>query len=143
VVSLLVLHVMSCLIQRLVCRDFPNAESVSSVAAAVYENGGTVGAVCHGPICYANIRLSNGELLIKGRPVCAFTNEEEEMAGMTCHLPDFQGKDKTPEDILSAVGGNYSKGPAWGSYWVGEDRVYSGQNPASAGAVAEAIIASI
>lgn len=125
------------------CRDFPYAESVSSVAAAVYENGGTVGAVCHGPICYANIRLSNGELLIKGRPVCAFSNEEEDVMGQSSHLPVFEGMGQTPQDILTAVGGNYSSGPAWGPYWVGEDRVFSGQNPASAGPVAEAIIATL
>lgn len=113
------------------------------MAAAVYEHGGTVAAVCHGPICFANITLSNGELLIKGRPVCAFTNEEEEHTGMSGVLPQFKTHGTTPGDILTSLGGNYSKGPEWGPYVVGEDRVYSGQNPASAGPLADTIIASL
>jgi len=35
-----------------------------------------VAAVCHGPIALVNIKLSNGEYLVKGKTMTGFTNEE-------------------------------------------------------------------
>jgi putative intracellular protease/amidase len=39
------------------------------VGREVYEAGGVVGAVCHGPIALANITLSDGSFLIAGKEV--------------------------------------------------------------------------
>ena len=57
--------------------DFPSDQSVNKIASAVYEQGGVVAAVCHGPAALLNATLSNGQYLIKGMKVTGFSNEEE------------------------------------------------------------------
>lgn len=46
------------------------------ITAKIYENGGIIGAICHGPVIFVNLKLSNGEQLIKGKKVTCWTNEE-------------------------------------------------------------------
>mmetsp|Transcript_9312 Transcript_9312/g.14027 ORF Transcript_9312/g.14027 Transcript_9312/m.14027 type:complete len:231 (+) Transcript_9312:77-769(+) len=122
--------------------DFPDNEHVQRVAREVYERGGVVGAVCHGPIALANVRLSNGSLLVEGKGCTAFCNEEEAQAGMESHLPQREGG-KSCEDILAARGGRFSKGAAWSNHVVSDERVVTGQNPMSARSAAEACIAAL
>ncbi|HYQ15621.1 MAG TPA: type 1 glutamine amidotransferase domain-containing protein, partial [Polyangiaceae bacterium] len=57
--------------------DFPDATAFSDAARRIYEAGGVVGAVCHGPAALVNLRLSDGKLLIAGKKVSAFTDDEE------------------------------------------------------------------
>lgn len=123
--------------------DFPFDATLASHAQQVYEKGGVIGAVCHGPIALANVKLSNGEYLVAGKEVGGFCNEEEEIAGLLSVLPEHAGLGRTCEDILSARGGKYSKGPAWGAHVAAGERLFTGQNPASAGPVADAIVAAL
>lgn len=121
--------------------DFPYADAVDRVGREVYENNGIVAAVCHGPIALAKIHASNGELLIKGETVAGFCNEEEEMAGMLDVLPEHVGKGKTCEDILTSLGARHTKADPWNPHVVCDSRICTGQNPASAAPLADAIIA--
>ncbi len=123
--------------------DFPNDLNVQRISREMYENGGIVAAVCHGPIALAKVRLSNGDLLIAGKRVTAFSNDEEDQCDISVHLPahDDVGGLKTPGDILAAVGGVYSAASAWSSHHCVDGRLITGQNPASARATAEAIVA--
>ena len=57
--------------------DYPNNQDLGRIAQTIYENGGVVSAVCHASAALLNVKLSNGELLIKGRKINSFTNEEE------------------------------------------------------------------
>ena len=43
--------------------------------------------MCHGAVALLNIRLSNGELLVQGKALTGFTNEEEKLAGLDAHVP--------------------------------------------------------
>lgn len=52
--------------------DFPWYKNVNRIAAAIYEQGGIVAAVCHGPAALLNATLSNGQYLIKGMKVTGF-----------------------------------------------------------------------
>lgn len=121
--------------------DFFDA-SVDRVGREVYEAGGIVGAVCHGPIALANIKLSNGEMLVKGKQCTAFCNEEEAVVGLLDQLPERDGG-RSCEDILKQVGGNFSKTDAWGCYALSDNRVITGQNPASAGKTGELVVAAL
>src|SRR3989442_4472826 len=57
--------------------DFPWDKNVNRIAAAIYEQGGIVAAVCHGPAALLNATLSYGQYLIKGMKVTGFSKEEE------------------------------------------------------------------
>jgi len=57
--------------------DFPSSKDVNRVVASIYEQGGVVAAVCHGPSALLNATLSDGKYLIKGMKVTGFSNEEE------------------------------------------------------------------
>ena len=93
-----------------------------------------VAAVCHAPGVFKSVKGKDGELLVKGRKVTGFTNTEEEGVGLTDVVPFLV------EDMLKANGGDYSKGPDWGSYVLTDGKLVTGQNPASSREAAEALL---
>lgn len=122
--------------------DFPLNDRVQLISREVYESGGIVGAVCHGPIALANVTLSGGEYLIAGKQVAGFTEDEESAVGYKNLLPMHEGLGQSCEEVLAARGGNFTKAGMWQSHVAVDGRVITGQNPASAGATADAIIAT-
>lgn len=44
---------------------------------------GCVGAICHAPLALADCTLQNGRPLLQGKFVAAFSNEEEEILGLS------------------------------------------------------------
>ncbi|MEB3181493.1 MAG: type 1 glutamine amidotransferase domain-containing protein [Nostocaceae cyanobacterium] len=114
--------------------DFPNHEQLAKIAATIYEQGGVVAAVCHGPAGLVNIKLSNGEYLIAGKNVTAFTNEEEEAVELTTVVPFLL------ESKLMERGAKFECASKFEPHVVVSDRVVTGQNPASARGVGEAVV---
>jgi putative intracellular protease/amidase len=114
--------------------DLATNEDFAKLSAKHYEDGGIVAAVCHGPAGLLPITLSNGEKLIANKSVTGFTREEE---------VDYGTIDKVPfllEESLARTAARYNKVQPWQEFVVEDDRVITGQNPASAHAVAEAIV---
>ena len=58
--------------------DVATHESLLSLMAKIYESGGIVGGCGHGPGGFANVRLSTGEYMVKGRRIAGFPNETEQ-----------------------------------------------------------------
>ncbi|MDX1920254.1 MAG: type 1 glutamine amidotransferase domain-containing protein [Candidatus Caenarcaniphilales bacterium] len=114
--------------------DLPDNTQLASLASKIYENGGIVAAVCHGPAGLVNIKLSNGDYLVKGKEVSAFTNEEEEAVGLTKVVPFLL------EDKLKEHGASFSKAPNFQKHVLVSERLVTGQNPASATGVGEEIL---
>ncbi|GAB2902007.1 type 1 glutamine amidotransferase domain-containing protein [Microbulbifer echini] len=114
--------------------DFPNNPDINRISSAIYESKGIVSAICHGNAALINITLSDGSLLIKDRRIAAFTNEEEASLGTTDIIP-FLLQDKLVEQ-----GAIHVNGEAWKENVVVSDRLITGQNPASAKKLAQAII---
>ncbi len=114
--------------------DFPDNKDINRISAAIYQKNGIVSAVCHGNAALINIKLADGSLLIKNKRVSAFSNEEEANLGTTDVIP-FSLQDK-----LIERGAFYVAGKAWQENVVVADRLITGQNPASAKKVAQAII---
>ena len=52
-------------------------EEIQSIIAGIYENGGVVGGCGHGPGALANVKLSNGEFMVKDKKVTGFPNSTE------------------------------------------------------------------
>jgi putative intracellular protease/amidase len=117
--------------------DFPDDAGLQAITASVYDRGGVVGAVCHGPAALANVRLADGSSLVAGKPVACFTNEEETAAGLTNTVPFLL------ESRLAQPGATVEKAGADQPKVVRAGRLVTGQNPASASDTAEAVVAAI
>ena len=57
--------------------DVANNKNLLSIIAKIYENGGVIGGCGHGPGAFANVKLSNGEYMIKDKKVTGFPNSTE------------------------------------------------------------------
>jgi len=114
--------------------DFPDNEDQNKAAAEIYEAGGIVSAVCHGPAALVNIKLSNGEYLVKDKIVTGFTNDEELAAGKTEVMPFRM------ETVLKDRGAKFSCTKNWGVNVEVSERLITGQNPASASGTGQAVI---
>lgn len=114
--------------------DFPNQLGLAQLTAAIYEQGGVVGAVCHGPAALVNVRLANGSYLVAGKTVAAFTNEEEAAVELTQTMPFLL------ESKLIERGAKHTEAPNFQAHVVVSDRLVTGQNPASATGVAQQMV---
>ena len=84
-----------------------------------------VGAVCHAPAVFKHTKGTDDKPLVSGKTVTGFTNTEEEAVGLTDVVPFLV------EDMLKTNGGTYKKGDDWASFVVTDDKLVTGQNPAS------------
>jgi putative intracellular protease/amidase len=57
--------------------DVADNKKIHSIISSVYESGGVVGVGGHGSAGIANVTLSNGEFLVKGKKVAGFPNATE------------------------------------------------------------------
>lgn len=114
--------------------DFPECEELSALAAGVYENGGVVSGVCHGPAGLVNLRLGDGSYLVAGKQVSAFTNEEEAAVGLTGTVPF------PLESTLIERGARFTKTDNFAEHTIADQRLVTGQNPASSRKVAELVV---
>lgn len=114
--------------------DFPDNQELARLAAEVYERGGVVGAVCHGPAGLVNVKLGDGRYLVAGKDVAAFTNDEERAVELDKVIPFFLA------DRLVERGARHLPAPLWRSQVVVSERLVTGQNPASAAGVGEAML---
>lgn len=117
--------------------DFPDDPTLPGIAAAIYEAGGVVAAVCHGPAGLVNVRLSDGSYLVAGKEVAAFTNDEERAVGLAEVVPFLLA------DRLTDRGAVHRPADKWQPNVVTSERLVTGQNPASAAGVAEAMLAAL
>ncbi|KXH26175.1 ThiJ/PfpI family protein [Colletotrichum simmondsii] len=58
-----------------------------SIIREFYEAGQIVSAVCHGPGALVNVKLTNGEYLVKDNEVTGFSNAEEDAYSFTDAMP--------------------------------------------------------
>jgi len=90
--------------------------------------------VCHAPSALVNVRQKDGEYLIKNKRVAGFSNSEEAAAELSHVVPFLL------EERLKERGGLYSKGADWAPYIQVDGMLVTGQNPASSGPAAKALL---
>jgi putative intracellular protease/amidase len=113
--------------------DFPDSPAVQTLTRAVYEQGGVVAAVCHGPSALVNVRLTGGAYLVSGKRVAAFTDAEEQAVGLTEVVPFLLAS------TLQLRGALHQAAPNWAEQVVVDGRLVTGQNPQSAHGVGLAL----
>jgi len=119
--------------------DMVDNPVVKEVIRDAYESNRVVGAVCHGPVALLNVKLSDGKYLIEGKKVNSFTQIEEEADGHTLGevIPFLL------DEALMEHGGVFSCASPFEPHVVTDGNLITGQNPASATAVAQEIIKAI
>lgn len=93
-----------------------------------------IASVCHGPAALLNVTEANGTPFVAGKKITAFSDREEQAAGLTAEVP-FSVQQK-----LTALGGQYSQGANFKPYAVVDGNLITGENPASSQQVAELLI---
>ncbi|MFD2166106.1 type 1 glutamine amidotransferase domain-containing protein [Thalassotalea euphylliae] len=114
--------------------DLANDVDVKRIIAAIYEDDGVVGAVCHGPAALLDVQLSDGQYLIADKRVSGFTNQEETA---------FTKKWKLPfslEDKIKAQGAHYQRDGLMLNQVSIDDRIVTAQNPFSTADAAKALV---
>ena len=117
--------------------DFRESTAAQRLTREIYERGGIVAAVCHGPAALVDVKLANGEYLVQGKRLAAFTNQAEEATGGIKIVPFLLA------DALVAHGALHQPAANWAENVVVDGRLITGQNPASAAAVGRALLRAL
>jgi putative intracellular protease/amidase len=111
-------------------------KSAALIEAAVGA-GKPVALVCHAPGVLRHVKAADGTPLVRGKKVTGFSDTEEAAVGLTDVVPFLV------EDVLRQNGGVYSKTADWGVHVVSDGLLITGQNPASSGAAATALVKAL
>ena len=114
--------------------DLPDDKDSIKLIESFYNNGKPVTLVCHAPVALKNVKTPDGEWLIKGKRVSAFTDTEEATAQLTDVVPFLL------EDMLKERGSNFQKGEDWKPFVTREGLLITGQNPASSVLAADTLL---
>ncbi|OAX33936.1 class I glutamine amidotransferase-like protein [Rhizopogon vinicolor AM-OR11-026] len=108
------------------------------LASAFYRAGKVTAAVCHGPAALVGATDASGKSIFAGKPSTGFSNVEEEMVDKVKDVPFLL------EDKIISLGGKYEKAAEpWGPKVVVAGNLITGQNPASAHPIGEAILQAL
>jgi putative intracellular protease/amidase len=112
--------------------DLPKDEALQIVIADIYQQQGSVAAVCHGPAALVDVKLADGSYLIANKAINGFTNQEEMLFGKKW-LNQF---DFMLEDKLIERGAKFQSSEIMLSHVAIDERLVTGQNPTSTTEVA-------
>ncbi len=113
--------------------DLPDNDDVQRAAREMYEDGKVVAAVCHGPAALVNVKLSDDRWLVDGKTLSVFTDAEEKAVEKDSIVPFLLGSKLAERGAKLAEADNFEKSVSV------DGRLVTGQNPASARGVGEAI----
>lgn len=117
--------------------DLPNNHTLATIVSQTLADGRVVAAVCHGPAGLVSAVDSNGESVVKGKRVAAFTNSEEAAVELTDAVPFLL------ETRLKELGATVVTAPDFQPHAIADGNLITRQNPASSEKVAELIIKAL
>ncbi|PBB05982.1 MULTISPECIES: type 1 glutamine amidotransferase domain-containing protein [Salimicrobium] len=117
--------------------DFPDNEKLQSMLRETYESEKPLAAVCHGPAALVNVKLSDGQYLVQGKSVNAFTDAEEADTTLDQHMPFLL------ESKLRERGAHFLSAPNWSEHVETDGKLITGQNPQSTVAVAKEFVRTL
>jgi putative intracellular protease/amidase len=116
--------------------DLPVDDALTAFAAGLVAVGGTVGACGHGVAGLLNVLRPDGEPLVHGRKVTTHSKQEECLLELDAVVP------YSLADELSRRGAHVSTGDPFKSHVVADGPLVTGQNPASAPALARRLVSA-
>ncbi len=114
--------------------DLAVSDDLGRILVTMLDGGKIVSSVCHGPAGLLPAKRADGSWLFAGRNLTAFTDVEEEQAGLA---------DKRPGCCMSRLreaGATFSSGEPWAPFVVVDDTLVTGQNPASSTEAAQKVV---
>lgn len=119
--------------------DLPKDKALQRVIGDIYQQQGSVAAVCHGPAALVDVKLADGSYLIANKAINGFTNKEEQLFGKKW-LKQFEFM---LEDKLVERGANFQSSDIMLSHVAVDERLITGQNPTSTTDVAIALVSDL
>lgn len=119
--------------------DGPENTELKELLERFWNAGKVVSSVCHGPAGLISACTESGDPIVKGRKVCAFTDDEERAVGKDKVVPfllESRLKEMGAEFIKSSVGN-------WNPMVAEDGKLITGQNPQSSAQVAEAVTRAV
>ncbi len=117
--------------------DFAGNAVLGALVGKIYDNDGIIGAVCHGPAGLLGARRADGQPVVAGHKVNAFTDAEEAAVGLTKTVPFLL------ETSLREQGAAFENADNFNAHAVRDRQLITGQNPASVGSVADLILKAL
>lgn len=114
--------------------DFAQDQRLGQIVTDIYERGGIVSAICHGPAGLVNAKLSDGSYLVENKCITSFTNDEEQAVGKAEIVPYLL------ETALVERGANYRKVASFDPHIEVDGRLLTGQNPLSSRLLGNALV---
>ncbi|SDJ08833.1 type 1 glutamine amidotransferase domain-containing protein [Chryseobacterium jejuense] len=115
--------------------DFPDDKMLQKIIGDQYESGKMVAAICHGVGGLLNVKLSNGNYLIKDKKLTGYNWFEEGLAGRKKEVPF------NLEETLKNQGSDYRKALIpMTSKVVVDGNLITGQNPFSSKKMAKVVV---
>jgi putative intracellular protease/amidase len=114
--------------------DFPQCATLGKLVGDFYRSGKPVAAICHGISGLISAEDKMSQPLVKGRRINCFTNEEEKAVGLEKVVPFLL------ETAMRELGAKFECSPPFEVHVAQDDHLITGQNPASADALAEAVL---
>lgn len=115
------------------CQD----PDVARLLRHCHARGKPVAALCHGPAALLAARDASGRNLYAGYRATSFSDAEEAQTELAGRLPH------TLAAALGAQGLMLQPGPAWEAQVVIDRDLFTGQNPASAAPLAQALLSAL
>ncbi|MGZ5243341.1 MAG: type 1 glutamine amidotransferase domain-containing protein [Bacteroidia bacterium] len=120
--------------------DFPDNIELATLAAEIYEkNNGVVAAVCHGPAGLLNIKLSDGNYLIKGRKITSRMVEEDLDGISRDELLQYYFPFLLQEE-LQKLAPVFTHGKTWEPFVQVDGRIVTGQGPEATPALTNEVL---
>ncbi|KAF7351267.1 Glutathione-independent glyoxalase HSP31 [Mycena sanguinolenta] len=105
------------------------------LASEFYQAGKITAAVCHGSAALTGATDAQGKSIFAGKAATGFSNAEETAINMVKDVPFLL------EDKIKSLGGKYEKAAdLWAPHVVVDGNLYTGQNPASASPIGQAVL---
>lgn len=114
--------------------DFPDNPEIERVVREIDARQGLVAAVCHGPAAFVDLEDAQGRPFVAGKQLAAFSDAEERRVKLDHVVPFLL------ETRLREQGATLSPAEDFAQKVVVDGRLITGQNPASAGPLATALI---
>jgi len=113
--------------------DLASDSYVIKLIQEFYSTNRSIAMVCHAPAILRDIKKANGEYLVKGVSLTGFKNSEDAEIELHHHLLF------SLEDELKGRGAKYISKANWEPNVVEDGALMTGQSPASAAPLAEAL----